>query len=124
MAISWPVTSPDRAEANQTTSEAASSGEPRPERRALGGRDSPRSSIAAISVIPGIVATMRVSAVGTIALTGTSSFLHSTAQVRAIATTAPLEAEYAVCPKLARWPAGEPARRRVVEGKGGSGGVE
>ncbi len=44
------------------------------------------------------------------AFTVTPIFACSTAQVRIMATIAPFDAEYAVWPKLARCPAGEPTR--------------
>jgi hypothetical protein len=61
--------------------------------RTFSGTGSPASTAATSSPRPGIVATIRVSAVGTSALTVTPIRSHATAQVRIMATIAPFDAE-------------------------------
>jgi hypothetical protein len=88
-----PVIPAAASEARNTTAGAASSGVPRPPRRISSGTGAPRSTRSVSSPRPGIVATMRVRAVGMTALTVTPIRSHSTAHVRTRPTIPALAAE-------------------------------
>jgi hypothetical protein len=89
----WPVTSAAASEASHTTSGATSSGVPSPARRSAAGTGSPAADRATCSPSPGMVATIRVSAVGMTALTVTRWRSSSTAQVRTRPMMAAFDAE-------------------------------
>ncbi len=80
----WPVMPLAASEHRKTSQGATSSGMPMPIcLRMRSGSGSPRSAPSTISTMPGMLAIIRVIALGTMALTVTSARASSIAQVRA-----------------------------------------
>ena len=94
MPMHWPVMPAASALARKTASGATSSGTPMPQPlRMASGMGSPASAASTIPPMPGMLATIRVSALGTIAFTVMFSLASSIAQVRAKAAIPALAAE-------------------------------